>query len=89
MQLFLSALDILLRIIEGLIMIRIILSWFPIPRDNPLYRILYQLTEPILGPIRNLISKSAIGSNLMLDFSPIVAFILIDVIRNIIFRILI
>ena len=85
----LRAINILLSIIEGLILVRIILSWFPISRNNPLMAILYQLTEPILAPIRNLISKSSIGANMMLDFSPIIAFILISVIRNIIFRILI
>lgn len=89
MQLFLTALDILLRIIEGLIFIRIIVSWFPIRRDHPLMVILYQLTEPVLGPVRNLIAKSSIGANLMLDFSPLIVFLLINVIRNIIFRLLI
>ena len=89
MQLLLAALDILLRIIEGLIIVRIILSWFPIRKDHPIIVILYQLTEPILGPIRNLIAKSAIGSNLMLDLSPIIAFLLISVLRNIILRLLV
>ncbi|HBN83489.1 MAG TPA: YggT family protein [Clostridiales bacterium] len=89
MHLFLAALDILLRIIEGLIFVRIILSWFPIRRDHPIIMILVQLTEPILGPVRNLISKSSVGSNLMVDLSPIIVFLLINVVRNIIFRILI
>jgi YggT family protein len=89
MGLLLAAIDILLRIIEILIIIRIILSWLPMQRTGPIMNILYQLTEPILGPIRNLISRSSIGNNMMLDISPIIAFLLISVIRNIIFRLLI
>ncbi|MGI6563567.1 MAG: YggT family protein [Clostridia bacterium] len=89
MRLLLAAIDILLRIIEILIIIRIILSWLPMQRTGPIMNILYQLTEPILGPIRNLISRSSIGNNMMLDISPIIAFLLISVIRNIIFRLLI
>ena len=32
--------------------VRVIISWLPISRDNQLIRALYQLTEPILAPIR-------------------------------------
>lgn len=76
-----KALNIILTIVEVLIFVRVIISWLPISRDNPLIVVLYQLTEPILGPIRNIIQKSAIGANLMFDFSPIVAWLLIRVIR--------
>jgi len=76
-----KALNIILTIVEVLIFVRVIVSWLPISRDNPLIVVLYQLTEPILGPIRNIIQKSAIGANLMFDFSPIVAWLLIRVIR--------
>ncbi len=83
--LFYRAVDILLAVIEFVIFARVIVSWLPIPRDNQLIRLLYQLTEPILGPIRSLVQKSAIGGNTMLDFSPIIAWLIIRVIRMIIF----
>lgn len=58
-----------------LIFARAILSWFPnINPRNPLVDILFQVTEPILAPIRSLMPRTAI------DFSPMIAsFILIFV----------
>lgn len=82
-MLFKQALGLLLTVIETLIFIRVIVSWLPISRDNSLIRILYQLTEPILGPIRHLIEKSSVGANMMFDFSPIIVWLLLRVIRNI------
>jgi YggT family protein len=82
------AINLVLRIIEYAILARVIISWLPISRDNPLIRLLYQITEPILAPIRGIIQRSAFGRNMMLDFSPVVAFLLISLIRNIIFRLL-
>ena len=55
------SLNIILTIIELLIFVRVIISWLPISRDNQLIRALYQLTEPILAPIRNIILKSALA----------------------------
>ncbi len=78
------AINTVLDIIQLLIFIRIILSWIRLPRENPIIVIVYNLTEPILGPIRSLIQKSSIGGNMMFDFSPIVAWLLIALIRTII-----
>mgnify|MGYP000211529461 CR=1 FL=1 len=83
------AVDLLFRIMEYAILARVIISWIPIPRDNQFIRLLYQITEPILGPIRSMIQRSAMGRNMMIDFSPIIAFILIGLIRNIIVNLLI
>jgi YggT family protein len=51
---------------------RIILSWFPLQPGTALASvasIVYQLTEPVMGPVRRLIPS--IG---MIDISPIVVF---------------
>ena len=87
MSYIITALGILLRIVEYLILARVILSWMPISNDNRLIDMLYQLTETILKPIRDLLAKSSFTQNTMLDFSPIVAFLIIMLIRNIIFAI--
>ena len=55
---------------------RVVVSWLNLGADNPLVAILYQITEPILAPIRRVLP--AFG---MLDFSPIVALILIGIIQ--------
>ncbi len=52
---------------------RVILSWFPLQPGTPMASIasiIYQLTEPVMGPVRRIIPT--IG---MIDISPIVVFI--------------
>lgn len=73
-----NSLITLLEIVGYLIFARVIVSWLPINRDNPILQFIYQVTEPILAPIRNLISRSSIGGGMMIDFSPIVAWLLIQ-----------
>jgi YggT family protein len=60
-----------------LVFIRAILSWVPsLSRRNPLVDALYQVTEPILAPIRSIMPRG------MLDLSPMVAtFILYAIAR--------
>lgn len=53
---------------------RIILSWFPISPDSPmapLFSFLYNVTEPVLGPIRRLLPPIGMGG-MGLDLSPII-----------------
>lgn len=83
-----GALDMLFRIIEFLIFARVLLSWIPIGRDSRLVALIYQLTEPILAPIREIIERSAFGKNMIMDFSPIIALFLLDFIRIIVRAIL-
>ncbi len=75
-------------IIEMAILIRAFLSWLPVPKEHRLIDLLYQVTEPILAPIRNLLQRSSFGRNMMFDFSPIIAFLLIGLIRNIVLNLL-
>ncbi|MFV0503622.1 MAG: YggT family protein [Lachnospirales bacterium] len=82
-----KAISIFVRIFNIAILARCIISWFPISRDNPLCNILYAFTEPIMGPIRDIINKSPIG-NSMLDFSPIFAIIIVQLLGNMVIRLL-
>lgn len=75
-------------IIELAILIRAFLSWLPVPKEHKLIDLLYQVTEPILAPIRNLLQRSSFGRNMMFDFSPIIAFLLIGLLRNIVLGLL-
>ncbi|AEY65873.1 YggT family protein [Clostridium sp. BNL1100] len=75
---------------EMVLVARAVLSWLPISRNNKFVDLLHAITEPVLSPIRNMLSRSSIFNNSMLsmmDFSPIVAFLLIEVIRNVVFSI--
>lgn len=59
------------------IIIRIILSWFSVGGSQPVFRLLVDVTEPVLGPLRRAIPTAG-----MLDFSPLVALILINIISR-------
>jgi YggT family protein len=83
-----KAVDLLFGFIELVIIARVIVSWLPISRSGQLIRILYTLTEPILAPIRAMLERSSLGKYMMVDFSPIIAFILLRVIETVILRIL-
>ena len=65
---------LLARALSLAIFSRILLSWIPVDRQNPLVRIVYEITEPILGPIRRVMPS--LGG---LDLSPMIALILIQV----------
>lgn len=67
-----------LEIMGYLIFARVIISWLPIDKGNPIVQFIYQVTEPVLAPVRNLISKSSMGGGMMIDFSPIVVWLLIQ-----------
>lgn len=73
-----GALIYLLQVIQWAIIARAIISWLPLSKENPLIRILNLVTEPILSPIRSMLSKTGLNKT-MFDFSPIVAFILIGI----------
>ena len=71
--------DILFTLLELAILARVLLSWFRVDPYHPAVAFLYQITEPILRPLRNVIPPLG-----MMDISPIVALILIRIIRAII-----
>ena len=63
---------------------RIILSWFPLQHDSalaPVARLLYDLTEPVMAPLRRMIPP--IG---MIDISATVLIIGLFILRSIVCR---
>lgn len=82
------AVGILFSIMELAILIRAFISWLPVPRDHKLVYLLFRITEPILAPIRSMIAKSSFGRNIMIDFSSVVALILLMFLRSIILRLI-
>jgi len=76
-------------ILYGMLFARILLSWFPMARGNRLAEMLFMLTEPILSPVRRLVQKSPLGGpGMMIDFSPIIVFILLRVARDVVISII-
>lgn len=67
-----------LQIVKLLVIVRCILSWLPL-EGNRIVEFIYRVTEPILSPIRALLERMMGGRTLMLDLSPIILFLLIQV----------
>lgn len=85
-----QSVSVFANILHYLILFRVILGWLPIGRNNPAVQFLWMLTEPILAPIRRLLQNSPLGGGgMMLDFSPILAFLFINVATGVIINFLI
>jgi YggT family protein len=69
---FVRAVAILCQILIGIIIVRAILSWFNIRRDNPIIVILSFITDPILDPLRRVIPR--VDS---LDLTPMIAILIL------------
>ena len=66
---------LLCEVLTTAIFIRVVLSWFSPEPTNTLTNLLYQVTEPILAPLRRIIPRVGV-----FDFTPLVAIILLRVI---------
>ena len=64
-----SLLNLLCWAMIILIFIRVAFSWISRDFNNPIYRFSFQLTEPVLRPVRNLLPGGGMGG---LDFSPMI-----------------
>ena len=66
-------LDVVLKIYMWIIIIRALISWVNPDPYNQIVRILTKMTEPVLGPIRKIVSPYKVG----IDFSPLIATLVI------------
>lgn len=77
-QVLYQTIEIFFNIMLLLILARIIISWLPQLRYNQISEIVFNLTEPILGPFQRIIPP--IG---MIDISPMVAIITLSIAQQI------
>jgi len=63
--------DYLLYAYMWVIIIRALISWVNADPGNPIVRFLYQVTEPVLRPIRRMLPMTGI------DFSPVIVILAI------------
>lgn len=76
--------DLLFQILSLAIVIRALLSWFNLPPSNPIVNLLFDITEPILAPLRRVVPR--IG---MFDLTPIVAILLMNFVSTAIHQVLV
>jgi YggT family protein len=77
-QILYTTIQLFFDIVFFLILIRILLSFFPQFRSNQFAELVFGITEPILAPFQRLIPP--IG---MIDISPMVAIIVMGVLQQI------
>ena len=69
--------ELLVTVLTVAIFARVVLSWLPIGNSNhPVVAIIYQITEPILGPMRRIVPRMGV-----LDLTPMAAIIVLMLIR--------
>jgi len=68
---------LLLNAFQFILLVRVILSWIPnVDYSNPLIKLLYDVTEPVLAPIRNVLPPMS-----GFDLSPLIVFLAISVLQ--------
>jgi len=86
MYVIISTVNFVLTVLYFVLFARIILSWFPGAKNSQIANILFLLTEPILSPTRKLLQlllpRREGGVGMMFDFSPLVAILLVQVVRS-------
>lgn len=71
-----------MRIVELLLLFRALLSFIPI--SERLYTILYNLTEPIVLPIRRLTEKFGLNPMLPIDIPFFITFLLVSLLETVV-----
>lgn len=75
--------NLLFRALFVAILGRVIISWVNLSPYNPIVVALYQITEPILAPIRRVLPQMG-----MIDLSPMVAIIVMEIVRVVLLRLI-
>jgi YggT family protein len=84
MSAIITIVSLAFQIYEFLILIRVLLSWVRVSPYHPVIRILYQITDPVLDPLRRVIPP--IGG--AIDISPVVALIILEIVHRIVISVL-
>ncbi len=77
-----NVISFLLGLLELLVLIRAVLSWVLPAGGGRLVDLIYDITEPIVGPVRALLQRFEFFRRMPVDFSPLIATLLMGLIRN-------
>lgn len=73
---------LLLDVVIFAMMIRAIMSWVMPDRSSRFFQIVYGLTEPVIAPIRQLLSRFAFFRSSPIDLSFLIAYLILEIIRS-------
>lgn len=71
----------LIGLFQTLLIIRAILSWFPV--SSGIYDFLHLVTEPVIMPVRMLFDKMGIDVSIPIDLPFLVTYILLSVVSTV------
>lgn len=83
-QLIAGLVRIIFAILELLMLGRAILSWLPLDEDNPIENLLYNVTEPVIMPVRAICDHFGWFDGLPLDIPFLITALLIMIIGAIV-----
>lgn len=71
-----NTVNLFFEVLNLMIFVRVMLSWFRYNPYNKFIVLLFQLTDPILEPFKKLVSRFGIDTG-MIDFSPLIAMLVL------------
>ena len=83
-MILLRILVIILRAYQILLFAGILLLWFPVNENSRLVRLIRICTEPVLIPVRTLLSRIRFLQNVPFDFSYVIVFLFVELIIQLI-----
>ena len=75
-----TVVSLAIGVLQLLMLIRAVLSWLPFDDSSPFLRFVTCATEPIILPVRNLLSRIEFFANLPFDLSFFIAYILLSIV---------
>ncbi len=73
--------SLLLSALQLFMLVRAVLSWFPVDEDGPLFNFVYLVTEPVIVPIRAIVERFPSLRDLPLDLPLFFAMILLIILE--------
>jgi YggT family protein len=78
-----SVMDLILWVVDIALLIRVAFDWLGSTSSNPVSRLVHRITDPILQPLRRYIRPLA-----GLDITPVVAIVILGLIRRLVLLLL-
>ena len=80
---FTSLVCYFLQALQFCMLIRAVLSWFPLDDDNKFLIFIESITEPVIFPVRAVFDRTPFFANFPLDLSFLVSYILLSIVSGI------
>ena len=73
--------SVFLSILQLLMLVRAVISWFPVDEESPAANFVYVMTEPIILPVRMVVERSETVRSMPIDISFFIALLLLSVVQ--------